>query len=48
MMDEKLECLHTNPVLSAFVDTPEAYLYSNASDYAGEKGLLDIGFIPIP
>jgi len=42
MMDQKLEYLHMNPVLSGFVDRPETYLYSSARDYAGEKGLLDI------
>ena len=42
MMDQKLEYLHMNPVLSGFVDRPEAYVYSSARDYAGEKGLLDI------
>lgn len=45
MMDQKLEYLHMNPVLSGFVDRPEAYLYSSARDYAGEKGLLDIQLI---
>ena len=45
MMDQKLEYLHMNPVLSGFVDRPEAYVYSSARNYAGEKGLLDIQFI---
>ena len=45
MMDQKLEYLHMNPVLSGFVDRPEEYLYSSARDYAGDKGLLDIEFI---
>lgn len=45
LMDQKLEYLHMNPVLSGFVDKPEAYLYSSARDYGGEKGLLDIELI---
>jgi putative transposase len=45
MMDQELGYLHMNPVLSGFVDRPEAYLYSSARDYAGEKGLLDIQLI---
>ena len=45
MMDQKLEYLHMNPVLSGFGDRPKAYLYSSDRDYAGEKGLLDIQLI---
>ncbi|MDF3077578.1 MAG: Transposase like protein [Sphingobacteriaceae bacterium] len=45
MMDQKLEYVHMNPVVSGFVDSPEAYLYSSARDYAGEKGLLEIKFM---
>jgi putative transposase len=45
MMDQKLDYIHNNPVLSGFTDTPESYLYSSARDYFGTKGLLDIKFI---
>jgi hypothetical protein len=30
-----------NPVEEGFVFRPEYYKYSSASDYAGQKGLLD-------
>ena len=45
MMEQKLEYLHTNPVVSGFVEVPEAYLYSSARDYSGGKGLLEIRYI---
>lgn len=45
MMDQKLEYLHQNPVVSEIVFKPEDYIYSSAIDYAGKKGLLDINLI---
>ena len=33
--------IHNNPVEEEYVFKPEDYLYSSATDYAGEKGLLD-------
>ena len=42
---QKLDYIHQNPVVSGFTDRAEAWLYSSARDYAGEKGLLPILFI---
>lgn len=45
VMDQKLEYLHNNPVVSGIVVEPWDYLYSSAKDYSGGKGLVDILFI---
>lgn len=45
MMEQKLNYLHMNPVVSGFVSEPERWKYSSAVDYSGGKGLLDIEFI---
>ena len=45
LMEQKLEYIHNNPVVSGFVDNPEEWLFSSARDYAGRKGLLEISFI---
>ena len=46
---QKLDYIHNNPVEEGIVALPEHYLYSSASNYAEEKGmmgvsLLDLGF----
>ncbi|MGL1889324.1 MAG: transposase [Reichenbachiella sp.] len=41
-MDQKLNYIHMNPVVSRLVEEPEHYLYSSARDYTGLKGLLQI------
>lgn len=46
LMDQKLEYIHNNPVVSGIVDDPVSYLYSSARDYMTDKrGLLKIKFI---
>ncbi|MCZ4222513.1 REP-associated tyrosine transposase [Pedobacter rhodius] len=40
MMEQKLDYLHNNPVISGIVDEPMHYLYSSARDYSGFKGQL--------
>jgi putative transposase len=45
MMEQKLNYLHQNPVVSGFVFNVEDYVYSSAGDYCGKKGLLDIKLI---
>jgi putative transposase len=45
LMQQKLDYIHNNPVVSGFVDNPEEGLFSSARDYAGRKGLLEICFI---
>jgi len=42
IMDQKLDYIHMNPVVSGIVKEPEHYLYSSAIDYAGGKGILPI------
>jgi putative transposase len=44
-MDQKLDYIHSNPVIGCIVDEPEHYRCSNARDYAGIKGLLEIEMI---
>ncbi|MGD1839942.1 MAG: hypothetical protein ACFB0B_03465 [Thermonemataceae bacterium] len=41
-MQQKLNYIHQNPVKEGIVALPEHYLYSSASDYAGEKGLVKV------
>ena len=45
MLDQKLQYLHMNPVVSGFVTDPEYWKFSSAIDYSGGKGLLEICFI---
>lgn len=46
LMEQKLEYIHKNPVKARFVDRPEAWLYSSAADYMGErKGMIELIFI---
>jgi putative transposase len=43
MMEEKLDYIHMNPVVSGFIDEPQAWTYSSARDYYGTgKSDLDI------
>ncbi|MEZ0487820.1 REP-associated tyrosine transposase [Fibrella aquatica] len=41
-IDQKVEYIHQNPVKAGFVDEPEHYLYSSASNYSGSPGLLPV------
>lgn len=38
---EKISYVHNNPVAAGLVYRAHDYVYSSASDYAEEKGLLD-------
>lgn len=42
LLDQKLDYLHMNPVVSGFVSEPEHWNWSSALDYSGSKGLLDV------
>ena len=42
MINQKLDYLHNNPVVSEFVNNPEDWKYSSAINYAGNKGLLNV------
>ena len=41
VIQEKINYIHQNPVVEGLVYKAENYVYSSASDYAGEQGLLD-------
>jgi putative transposase len=42
IFEQKLNYIHENPVLAGFVDMAENYPYSNARNYAGEKGPVNM------
>ncbi len=44
IIEQKINYIHENPVKSMIVYKPEEYLFSSATDYAGEKGLISIEF----
>ena len=41
VIQQKIDYIHNSPVEEGFVFRPEDYKYSSATDYAGEKGVLD-------
>ena len=41
VIQQKINYIHNNPVAEGIVFRPEDYKYSSASDYAGQKGLLE-------
>jgi putative transposase len=44
IMDQKLDYIHNNPIEAGIVEEAGDYLYSNARDYSGRKGLIDLCF----
>lgn len=42
ILKQKVEYIHDNPVRAGIVAEPRHYLYSSASNYADEGGLLDV------
>ncbi|TXK49029.1 transposase [Pontibacter qinzhouensis] len=42
MKEQKLDYLHQNPVTDLTVAAPEHYVFSSASNYAGNGGLLQV------
>lgn len=42
VIDQKLDYIHNNPVVSGFVLEPEHWKYSSAIDYSGGSGMLEI------
>ena len=44
---QKLLYIHNNPVRAKIVTEPTHYIYSSASNYATEKGLLDVDIIDL-
>ncbi len=45
MIDTRLDYVHNNPVIAGFVERPEEWVYSNARDYSGRKGLLELVYL---
>ncbi len=41
-IDQKLDYIHENPVRAGIVKEPQDYLYSSATNYAEEHGVLDV------
>ena len=41
-LDQKINYIHQNPVTAGIVVEDFNYLYSSASDYSGEKGLVEV------
>lgn len=41
----KLDYIHNNPVRAGILQDPSDYLYSSASVYEGQKGLIDIDLL---
>jgi REP element-mobilizing transposase RayT len=39
---QKIQYIHDNPVRAGIVKKPEDFVYSSASAYAGEKGLVNV------
>lgn len=44
VIDQKVDYIHNNPLVSGFVYEPQHWKYSSAINYAGEKGILEIDF----
>lgn len=44
-MDQKLDYMHRNPVEAGWVASPEHYLYSSATNYAGLPSLLEVEYL---
>nr|MBC7613265.1 transposase [Pseudopedobacter sp.] len=45
VIDQKVEYIHNNPVVSGFVTEAHYWKYSSAIDYSGGKGVLEIDFV---
>lgn len=44
-MRTKLDYIHDNPVRAGWVEKPEDYLYSSASNYILGRGIMDIDYL---
>ncbi len=45
---QKLDYIHLNPVRAGWVKEPEDYIYSSASNYLNNAGIMDISLLDIP
>lgn len=44
-MQTKLDYIHNNPVRAGWVENPEDWIYSSASNYINGKGIMEIDFL---
>ena len=45
VINQRLACIHNNPVEGGPVAEPEHYLYSSAANYSGRQGVLKMEVI---
>ena len=45
VLNQKMDYIHQNPVVSGFVIEPEHWKYSSAIDYSGGKGVLEMDYV---
>ena len=45
IFQQKLTYIHNNPVVAGFVEKPEDWLFSSASDFYGKKGVIELSYI---
>jgi putative transposase len=45
---QRLDYIHLNPVRAGWVNEPEDYIYSSASNYSYNKGIMDVTILDIP
>ncbi len=45
VVDQKVDYIYNNPVEAGFVNEPWHWRYSSATDYSGEKDVLEVDFI---
>jgi len=45
---QKIIYIHNNPVVEGWVEQADQYLYSSASNYVGNTGLLDVVVVDLP
>ncbi len=45
---QKINYIHNNPVMEGWVELPEHYVYSSASNYVTGKGVLDVVEVDFP
>ena len=48
MTFQKTDYIHNNPVVAGIVPEPEHYILSNATNYSGKKGVLDVEILERP
>ncbi len=45
---QKVDYIHNNPVVEGWVDQPEHFIYSSASNYVYGKGILEVEVMDLP